>query len=153
MDQSITPVIVTLTSYARDERGEKENPIQLMCRGRLKKVSSGYLLRYVEVQTDDQTGESVAQEVMLQLQPGRVSMTRMGEFGTTMVFVKDRRFEGVYHTPYGDLAMALFAVQVQTALHDDHGYIHLEYQLDMQGGYAPMQFIDISYCLEGPRVC
>ncbi len=153
MDQKITPVIVTLSSYARSERGEKEDAIQLICHGKLKAVSGGYMLRYQEVQTDEDTRQTVSQDVILTLQPGRVSMTRLGDFGTTMVFVKDTRFEGAYHTPYGDLAMALYAMQVQTNLEPDHGNIHLEYQLDMQGSYAAVQCIDISYCTEGIRVC
>lgn len=152
MEQKLTPVIVTISSYAKGERGEKEDAIQLICHGQLRKVSGGYMLRYEEVQTDDETGQSVSQDVILTLQPGRVSMTRMGDYGTTMVFVKDRRFEGAYHTPFGDLAMALYAMQVQTSLADDHGNIRLEYQLDMQGSYGAVQHIDISYCLEGFRV-
>ena len=152
MEQKLTPVIVTISSYAKGERGEKTDAVQLICHGQLRKVSGGYMLRYQEVQTDDQTGKSVSQDVILTLQTGRVSMTRLGDYGTTMVFVKDRRFEGAYHTPYGDLEMALYAMQVQTSLADDHGNIRLEYQLDMQGSYAAVQHIDISYCLEGFRV-
>ncbi len=151
MDNKPTPVIVTLSSYTRGEHGEREDILKLMCHGGLRAVSNGYLLRYTEVQTDEESGQPIAQDVMLQLQKGRVSMTRMGDFGTTMVFVKDTRFEGAYHTPYGDLAMALYALHVHTDLNDDKGSIHLEYQLDMQGSYAAVQCIDISYCKEGVR--
>ena len=36
MEAKLRPVIVTLSSYARGERGEKEQPIRLMCHGRLR---------------------------------------------------------------------------------------------------------------------
>ncbi len=153
MEKKPTPVIVLLTSYTRDEHGEPEEPMRLMCHGRLRKVSDGYLLRYTEVQTDEETGQNVSQDVMLQLQKGRVSMTRLGDYGTTMVFVKDTRFEGAYHTPFGDLAMALYALQVQTHLEDEEGMVHLEYQLDMQGNYANVQCIDLRYRREQERPC
>lgn len=151
MNKSTTPVLVTLKSYTRNERGEKEDTIELICRGKMRAVSDGYLLRYTEVQTDEDTGENISQDVMMQLQKSRVSMTRMGDFGTTMVFVKDTRFESDYHTPYGDLRMALYALQVQTDLHDDRGHVHLEYQLDVQGNHTGVQCVDLSYCKAGVR--
>ena len=156
MEPNMIPVIVTLSSYARGERGEKETPIRLMCHGKLRKTSDGFMLRYQEVQTDDSTGENAVQDVILKLEPGqtpRVTMTRLGDYGTTMVFVKDRRFEGAYHTPYGDLGLALYAMQVQLRLGEDHGSIHLEYQLDMQGSYSAVQCIDVSFCAESSRPC
>ena len=155
MENKMIPVIVTLQSYARGERGEKEQPIKLMCRGRMRPTGDGCMLRYQEVQQDD-TGETLAQDVILNVQntpEPRVTMTRLGDFGTTMVFVKDRRFEGAYHTPYGDLGLALYAMQVQCKVAEDHGHVHLEYQLDMQGSYSAVQCIDVSFCAESSRPC
>lgn len=155
MENKMIPVIVTLSSYARGENGEKEQPIRLMCHGRMRHTDDGCMLRYQEVQQDD-SGESVTQDVILNIQNGhapRVTMTRMGDFGTTMVFVKDRRFEGAYHTPYGDLGLALYAMQVQCRVAEDHGSVHLEYQLDMQGSYSAVQCIDVSFCAESSQTC
>ena len=155
MENKMIPVIVTLQSYARGERGEKEQPIKLMCRGRMRPTGDGCMLRYQEVQQDD-TGETLAQDVILNVQntpEPRVTMTRLGDYGTTMVFVKDRRFEGAYHTPYGDLALALYAMQVQCRVAEDCGSVHLEYQLDMQGSYSAVQCIDVSFCAESSRPC
>ncbi len=155
MEKKPTPVIVTLSSYARGENGEKEQPIRLMCRGRMRPTADGCMLRYQEVQQDD-TGATLSQDVILNIQQGpepRVTMTRLGDYGTTMVFVKDRRFEGAYHTPYGDLGMALYAMQVQCKVAEDCGSIHLEYQLDMQGSYSAVQCIDVSFCAEGSAPC
>lgn len=155
MEKQIIPVIVTLSSYTRGEHGEKEASIRLMCHGKLRPTADGCMLRYEEIQQDD-GGETVTQDVILHIQQipePRVTMTRLGDFGTTMVFVKDRRFEGAYHTPYGDLGLALYAMQVQIKLAEDCGSVHLEYQLDIQGGYPAVQGIDISYCAEGGQLC
>ena len=153
MENKVIPVIVTLSSYTRGENSEKEQPIRLMCRGKLKPTTDGCMLRYQEIQQED-TGETVAQTVILNIQQTpepRVTMTRLGDFGTTMAFVKDRRFEGAYHTPYGDLGLALYAMQVQCKVAEDHGIVHLEYQLDMQGSYSAVQCIDVSFCAESGK--
>ena len=155
MDMKPIPVLVTLSSYAKGEHGEKEQPIKLMCHGKLKLTADGCMLKYQEIQQDD-TGATNAQDVILNIQPKdgpRVTMTRLGDYGTTMVFVKDRRFEGAYHTPYGDLALALYAMQVQCKVAEDHGSVHLEYQLDMQGSYSAVQCIDVSFCAESSQPC
>ena len=155
MDMKPIPVLVTLSSYAKGEHGEKEQPIKLMCHGKLKPTADGCMLKYQEVQQDD-TGATQTQDVILNIQQKdgpRVTMTRMGDYGTTMVFVKDRRFEGAYHTPYGDLALALYAMQVQCKVEEDHGHVHLEYQLDMQGSYSAVQCIDVSFCAESNKSC
>ena len=155
MDMKPIPVLVTLSSYAKGEHGEKEQPIKLMCHGKLKLTADGCMLKYQEIQQDD-TSATNAQDVILNIQPKdgpRVTMTRLGDYGTTMVFVKDRRFEGAYHTPYGDLALALYAMQVQCKVAEDHGSVHLEYQLDMQGSYSAVQCIDVSFCAESSTPC
>ena len=155
MDMKPIPVLVTLSSYAKGEHGEKEQPIKLMCHGKLKLTADGCMLKYQEIQQDD-TSATNAQDVILHIQPKdgpRVTMTRLGDYGTTMVFVKDRRFEGAYHTPYGDLALALYAMQVQCKVAEDHGSVHLEYQLDMQGSYSAVQCIDVSFCAESSTPC
>lgn len=151
MEVKPIPVIVTLQSFARGENGEKEQPIKLMCRGKMRPTSDGCMVRYQEVQQEDANCAPMVQDVILNIQSGaepRVTMTRLGEYGTTMVFVKDRRFEGAYHTPYGDLGLALYAMQVQCRVNEDHGSVHLEYQLDMQGSYSAVQCIDVSWCAE-----
>lgn len=153
MENNVKPVLVTLISTSHTDDAEQEQPIRMRCQGQLKETASGYMLRYQEIQTDDATGQSQTQDVILSLQPGRVTMNRLGPFGTTMVFVKDRRFEGAYRTPYGDLELALFATQVSCQAGPDSGYVHLEYQLDMQGNYAAVQTIDVTYTAEGASSC
>lgn len=152
MEKQMIPVIVTLSGYTH---GEREEGIRLMCRGKMRPTADGCMLRYEEIQEDD-NGTTVSQDVILNIQQTpqpRVTMSRLGDFGTTMVFVKEQRFEGAYRTPYGDLALALYAMQVQVRLTQDSGHIHLEYQLDVQGGFPTVQGIDVSFCAEGGQPC
>lgn len=148
MSNDVRPVLVTLTSYARTAT-EEDQPMRLRCSGQLRTTATGCMLRYQEIQKDEESGQSISQDVILALQPDRVTMTRLGAYGTTMVFVKDRRFEGAYRTPFGELELALFATQVNVNMGPDSGSVHLEYQLDMQGSYAAVQVIDVTYTAEG----
>jgi len=146
------PVLVTVAGASKNDLGEMEEPIKLMTTGELKPTPSGFMLKYQESQEDN--GVVVTQDIILMMQPGRVTMTRLGDFGTTMVFVKDRRFEGAYRTPFGELDMALFATQVQVKLQPDHGSVYLEYQLEVQGNYASMHTLQLDYVAgEGTRPC
>ena len=149
--QDKTPVLINLVSTIRDEEGEQEAPMQLFCRGELKKTASGYLIRYQESMPTEDDSEMVTSDVILSLSEHRVTMSRPGEYGTTMVFVKDQRFEGAYHTPFGDMAMAVFPTQVKCRAADDAGMVHLEYQLDVQGRFTAMHPIHIDYCATGAQ--
>ena len=106
------------------------------------------MLRYVESAADDNTGEVMSSTVTLTLQPDRVVMSRAGEFGSTMVFVKDTRFQGLYHTPYGDMGLALYTTHVYCRAERDKGTVRLEYQIDMNGRYASTQTIALDYVAE-----
>lgn len=139
------PVLLTLYGRSQTEPGEEDAPIQLMTTGQLSVSGGTYTLRYQETQPEDDSGHISTQDITLQLQTGRVVMTRTGDFGTSMVFVKGRRFEGAYHTPYGDLDMAVYATRVSCKLTPDHGSVHLQYQLDMQGSFAAMHELKLEY--------
>lgn len=147
MKEPLIPVLVTLSGTS-DASGD-EDTIRVMTTGQLRPTPSGFMLRYTESQTDEGTGAVMTQDIILNMQPGRVSMTRMGEYGTTMVFVKDTRFEGKYRTPFGDLDMALFATQVHTDLSPEKGSIHLKYQLDLQGNFAGVNTLHLEYAAGG----
>lgn len=136
------PVLLKMTSIVRGE--ETTEPMQLLCRGELRKTPSGYMLRYEEnLPVDDK--EVMKNDVILSMSENRVSMSRPGEFGTTMVFVKEQRFEGEYRTPYGGMSMAIYPTHVYCNASEASGRVHLEYQLDFQGRYASMNTIDIEY--------
>lgn len=135
------PVVLTLLGRSQTAPDDPGDPIRLMTTGQLSMAGPMYILQYKETQPDDNT----SQDVVLQMEPGRVVMTRLGDFGTSMAFVKGKRFQGVYHTPYGDLEMAVYATQVSCSLSPEKGRVHLTYQLDMQGSFAAMNELKLEY--------
>ena len=148
MPNEVKAALVNVVSFSRIGE-EEDTPMRLRCNGQMRPTTGGCMLRYREVQTEEGTGETLVQDIVLNIQPDRVTMTRMGDYGTTLVFVRERRFEGAYHTPFGDLALALYTTQLDVKMGPEGGSVHLEYQLDMQGNYAAVQVIDVTYTIEG----
>ena len=141
------PVLISMHALSNtDPSGhEAADPIHMLVPGDLTIEGSIYTLRYQESQTDEATGAVATQQIKLTLEPGRVVMTREGDFGTTMVFVRGQRFEGAYHTPYGDLEMAVYATRADCELTPLSGSVHLKYTLDMQGAFAAQNTLELTY--------
>ena len=107
MEQN-TPVFINLLAIARYEQ-MPDYPIQFMTVGNLSYTNKDEArLEYAESQQDEETGEILTSDISLSLRNGKITMERKGDFSNTMVFAKGQRFEGVYHTPYGEMDMAVF---------------------------------------------
>ncbi len=140
-----TTVFINLTSRATYEGGIVY-PVQFITSGSLTKTDrERYVLRYRESQEDEATGEIVDSDIELDLSKNQVIMTRVGDFSSMMVFSRDRRFEGRYRTPYGDMEMAVFTRKLKCDLGEKEGSVHLEYQLHLQGNYASSNELHLAY--------
>lgn len=139
------PVLINLLAIARYDHAP-DYPIQFMTKGKLRLGDeANAVLEYTESQQDEETGEITTAQVTLSLEKNRVTMTRNGDYSNTMVFVPERRFEGVYQTPYGAMDMAVFSRGVRCDIGDRKGSVHLKYQLDIQGAYASSNELHLEY--------
>lgn len=145
---SHTPVFINLLAIARYDH-MPDYPIQFMTVGKLNYANSGEaLLQYVESQQDEETGEILKSDICLSLHDGKITMERKGDFTNTMVFAKGQRFEGVYHTPYGEMDMAVFTKEAECRFGSSEGNLHLKYQLNIQGNYASTNELHLEYKAE-----
>ena len=138
------PVLINLASLASYD-GMTEDPMQMMTTGVLIPGKNSLLLRYVENQEDEATGEVMAAEIQLELRKDQVMMNRKGEFANTMLFQRNKRYETTMHTPYGELPMAVFSRDVRCDLGKENGKVHLRYELSMQGSYASTNELHLEY--------
>ena len=144
MEQN-TPVFINLLAIARYEQ-MPDYPIQFMTVGNLSYTNKDEaLLEYAESQQDEETGEILTSDISLSLRNGRITMERKGDFSNTMVFAKGQRFEGVYHTPYGEMDMAVFTKEAACKFGKTEGNIHLKYQLNIQGNYTSTNELHLEY--------
>ncbi len=138
-------VLINLTAMASYD-GMADYPIQFMTTGVLSRPEKEhYILQYQERQEDEQTGEITDSDICLDLRKDQVIMTRSGDFSSTMVFSRDQRFEGQYHTPYGNMEMAVYTHQLRCALGEREGTMHLKYQLHLHGTYASTNELHMTY--------
>ena len=139
------PVFINLLAIARYDH-MPDYPIQFMTVGKLSYANSGEaLLQYVESQQDEETGEILNSDISLSLRDGKITMERKGEFSNTMVFAKGQRYEGTYHTPYGEMDMAVYTKEANCRFGSSDGNIHLKYQLNIQGNYASTNELHLEY--------
>ena len=145
VEKSHKPVFINLLAIARYDH-MPDYPIQFMTVGKLDYRSPGEaLLEYVESQQDEATGEISASNISLSVRDGKVTMERRGDFSNTMVFSRGQRFEGVYHTPYGEMNMAVFTREAACRIGSENGSLHLKYQLNIQGNYASSNELHLEY--------
>ena len=143
-----TPVFINLLAIARYDH-MPDYPIQFMTVGKLSYSNPDEaLLQYVESQQDEETGEILRSDISLSLRDGKITMERKGPFSNTLVFAKGQRFEGVYHTPYGEMDMAVYTREATCKFGRKEGNIHLKYQLNVQGSYASTNELHLEYRAE-----
>lgn len=135
------PVRLTVTGMAYN-RNEEDEAMHMTTFGTLSGDDREWKLRYTERRSD--TDEK--HDIVMTMGGGKVTVTRKGAFASDMVFRKDHRFEGNYHTPFGDLTMGIFPTQVDYKISKEgDGEVSLRYQLDIQGRYTSVHKLDIAF--------
>jgi len=133
------PVLVSLKSSAhRDEAAEDEN-MSMLTSGQLEVDDCRAVIRY-----EESIDESLPpQKVEITIEDETVTMNRGGSYATQMVFRLGCRYEGQYHTPYGDMDLALYCTRLGYDIGDDGGALELSYQLDINGRFAAMHDMEL----------
>lgn len=133
------PVLVSLKSSAhRDEAAEDEN-MSMLTSGQLEVDDCKAVIRY-----EESIDESLPpQKVEITIEDETVTMNRGGSYATQMVFRLGCRYEGQYHTPYGDMDLALYCTRLGYDIGDDGGALELSYQLDINGRFAAMHDMEL----------
>ncbi|MBQ4639866.1 MAG: DUF1934 domain-containing protein [Clostridia bacterium] len=143
MNVEKVPVLLSVSGWSQSQFDEEADPVRLLTTGTLQGQEDAWQIDYTETQPDS----SATHDVVVKMQKGVVTMERKGDYATSMVFEKGRRFEGSYHTPYGALDMGIFATQVKyTVDAQQTGEVNLKYQLDLQGQFAATHELRIRFC-------
>ena len=147
-DGKKTPVLINLLAIAKDDQ-MPDYPIQFMTKGILHFRHEGDAeLSYTETQQDEDSGEIIKSDIILNFSEKRVTMERKGDYASTMVFVNGVRYEGEYQTPYGNMGLAVTARKVECNIGEKKGAIHLKYQLDIHGNYSSSNELHMEYHAE-----
>lgn len=142
---SAIPVLISLKSTAHRDEAAEDEIMSMLTSGQLEVDDNRAVIRY-----EESIDESVPpQKVEVLVEDESVTMNREGVYSTQMVFRLGCRYEGQYHTPYGDMDLALYCTRLGYDLGDDGGSLELSYQLDINGRFAAMHDMELHLFRQG----
>jgi len=139
------PVLTSLKSNAHRDEAAEDETMSMLTSGQLEVDDTTAIIRY-----EESIDESLPpQPVEIRVENETVTMNRGGSYSTQMVFRLGCRYEGQYHTPYGDMDLALYCTRLGYDLGDDGGALELSYQLDINGKFAAMHDMELHLFRQG----
>ncbi len=129
----------TITLVSRQAAGDENEKMEFTTTGGFYMRDGRYYITYEE-HSDMGMGDS---RVLLKIEPDMITMRRMGDFGTVMVYKKGEVTEFLYRVPYGDMTMKIKTVKIENSLSESGGKLTFSYLLFV-GGDTISTEIDIS---------
>lgn len=125
-------VIISIQGRQSFEDQEPE-VIELVTEGQLAQDGEdGYTLSYQESELTGLEGTLTT----FQVEPNRVTLMRVGEVNSQMVFEEGRRHLSMYNTPYGALAVGISTRKMKAQLSEAGGSIEIDYALEIDHAVA-----------------
>ena len=112
---------------------QDDDTIELVTEGCLEPDGDdGYTLSYQESELTGLEGTLTT----FQVEPDCITLLRMGEFNSQMVFQPGRRHFSMYDTPYGALSIGINTRKMRAALDDHGGQIEIDYAIEIDHAVA-----------------
>ena len=141
-------VIISIQGKQSFEDQEPE-VIELVTEGRQSPdVEDGYTLSYQESELTGLEGTLTT----FQIEPERVTLLRVGEVNSQMVFEEGRRHLSMYNTPYGALAVGINTKKMRTQLSPVGGSIEINYALEIDHSVAGENLFHIRVRQKGSSI-
>ena len=143
MDKS---VIISIKGVQSTDNGQPE-VIELVTEGKLLDCGdAGYTLTYQESQLTGLEGTLTT----FQIEPDRVTLLRVGEVNSQMVFEEGRRHLSMYDTPYGALSIGVNTRRMRSDLSASGGSIEIDYAIEIDHALAGQNLFRIQVREKGP---
>ena len=124
-------VIISIKGTQRFE-GNQPDTIELVTEGRLEREGDHYTLSYQESELTGLEGTLTT----FQIEPERVTLMRVGEVNSQMVFEEGRRHMSMYNTPYGAMTIGVNTRHLLAELDDRGGEIEIDYAIEIDHSVA-----------------
>ena len=124
-------MIISIRGIQRFEHAEKDT-IELVTKGRLHQDEEGFTLSYQETELTGLEGTLTT----IQVDGEQVTLMRVGEFTSQMVFQEGRRHLSMYNTPYGAMAIGVNTRHLLADLNDQGGDIEIDYAIEIDHALA-----------------
>ena len=139
-------VIISIQGRQSFEDQEPE-VIELVTEGRLSPDGEdGYTLSYQESELTGLEGTLTT----FQIEPERVTLLRVGEVNSQMVFEEGRQHLSMYDTPYGALSIGVNTRRMRSDLSASGGSIEIDYAIEIDHALAGQNLFRIQVREKGP---
>lgn len=129
--------------------GEEEESLELVTEGQLQKDNGLYLLTYQESELTGLAGTLT----VFQIEPHCITLLRVGEFNSQMVFEEGRRHMSLYETPYGSLSVGVHTRRMRAKIGERGGEIEIDYNLEINHEVAGFHAFQIEVHRPAERPC
>ena len=136
MDKDVVISIKGMQKY----EGTLPDVVELVTAGRLSREGESYTLSYQE---SELTGLGGTLTTIL-VDGKQVTLLRVGEFNSQMVFQEGRRHLSMYNTPYGAMAIGVHTRRLLAELTDQGGDIEVDYAIEVDHALAGRSVFRIS---------
>ncbi len=131
-------VIISIRGAQSYENAE-EDSIELVTSGTLSRNETGYQLSYMESELTGLEGTTTT----FQVEKDRVTLVRLGEINSQMVFEEGQKHISMYETPYGSMTVGVAAHRVHSNLDETGGSIEINYALEIDHAIAGVNYFHI----------
>lgn len=124
-------VVISIKGIQKYE-GALPDVVELVTEGRLAREGDSYTLSYQESELTGLEGTLTT----IQVDGGQVTLLRVGEFNSQLVFQEGRRHLSVYNTPYGAMSVGVHTRHLLAELNDQGGDIEVDYDIEVDHAMA-----------------
>ena len=119
-------VIISIKGVQRYENADPDT-MELVTAGRLEREGNSYTLSYQESELTGLEGTLTT----FQIEPERITLMRVGEFNSQMVFQEGRRHMSMYNTPYGTMSIGVNTRHLTAQVGESGGDIEIDYAIEI----------------------
>lgn len=123
MEKDVIISIQGLQHYA----GMDSDNIELVTEGKLEDAEGALRLSYQESELTGMEGTTT----VFHVEPERVTLLRMGNVSSEMVFEEGRRHMSLYSTPYGSMEVGILARKLRSTLDQNGGKLEINYDIEI----------------------
>ena len=123
MEKNVVISIKGMQKY----QGQDPDTVELVTEGRLQREGDSYTLSYQESEITGLEGTLTT----IRVEPEQVTLLRVGEFNSQMVFQEGRRHMSMYNTPYGAMTIGVNTRHLLAELDDQGGDIEIDYAIEI----------------------
>ena len=141
------PVIISIRGVQTLEEGQ-EDVMELVTQGILRQEEGELSLTYLESELTGLEGTLTT----FQIERDRVTLLRVGEVNSQMVFEEGRRHLSMYDTPYGALSVGINTRKMRAELDARGGSIEIDYAIEIDHALAGQNLFRIHVREKGQAI-